>query len=137
MPLGLASSGRSTTGGGSSIPGHCHYASIRGSPCLPITIFALSVNGFARATPSLQPVVLAYASYGVLLFAGLIVAGWWVARRRADVAVMAAAVWVPLGALLAIAINQPIADLVGEARPYDALPDIFVLAERRRSVLCQ
>ena len=42
---------------------------------------------------------------------------------------MAAALWAPLGTLIAVGINQPIADLVGEERPYAILPDILVLAQ--------
>lgn len=90
----------------------------------------LTVNGFAQSTPWLNPVVLAYAGYGIVLFAGLVVAGWWVARRRADVAVMAAAIWVPIGTVIAVGVNQPIAELVGERRPYEVLPDILVLGQR-------
>ncbi len=41
---------------------------------------------------------------------------------------MAAALWAPLGTLLAVAVNQPIVALVQEQRPHDALPGILVLA---------
>lgn len=78
----------------------------------------LSTNDFARSTPWLQPIMLGYADYGIVLFAVLMVLGWWVARRRAQVAGMAAALWVPLGTLIAVGINQPIADLVGEERTF-------------------
>jgi undecaprenyl-diphosphatase len=40
---------------------------------------------------------------------------------------MVAALWVPLGVLAALAINQPIADTVGEVRPCNALHEIVVL----------
>jgi undecaprenyl-diphosphatase len=54
-------------------------------------------------------------------------AGWWTARSAANPAKMAAALWVPIGVLAALAINQPIADAVGEVRPCNALHDIVVL----------
>ena len=68
------------------------------------------------------------AGYGLVVFAGLLLAGWWIARRDGDPTRMAAALWAPLGTLLAVAVNQPIVALVHEARPYDALTGILVLA---------
>ena len=90
----------------------------------------LSMNDFARATPWLNGPVAAFAGYGLVLFAALLVAGWWIARRDGDPARMAAAVWAPIGVLIALAVNQPIADLANVARPYSVLPDILVLAAR-------
>jgi membrane-associated phospholipid phosphatase len=89
----------------------------------------LSINNFAKSTPWLQPVVLAYPSDGIVVFAALMIAGWSVARGRAEARTMAAALWVPLATLIAVGINQPIADLVGQERPYAVLPDILVLAQ--------
>lgn len=86
-----------------------------------------AINGFARDTPWLHPVVSGYANYGAALFAVLMLAGWWSARGAADGRQMVAAVWAPLGVLVALAINQPIADAVGEVRPCNALHDIVVL----------
>jgi len=68
------------------------------------------------------------AGYGLVVFAALLLAGWWIARRDGDPIRMAAAVWAPLGTLLAVAVNQPIVALVHEQRPYDALTGILVLA---------
>ena len=76
----------------------------------------LRVNGFARDTPWLHPSSTGYADYGIVVFAALFLAGWWIARRRdGDLTVLAAAVWAPLGALLAVAVNQPIVALVARA----------------------
>ena len=86
-----------------------------------------AINHFARDTPWLHSVVLGYANYGIVLFALLMLGGWWTARNHRDPSQMAAALWVPLGVLLALAINQPIADAVGEVRPCNALHDIVVL----------
>jgi len=86
-----------------------------------------AINHFARDTPRLHAIVAGYANYGTALFAVLMLAGWWTARSAADPAKMAAALWVPLGVLAALAINQPIADAVGEVRPCNALHDIVVL----------
>lgn len=86
-----------------------------------------AINGFARDTPWLHPIVSGYANYGTLLFALLMLAAWWTARQAGDLHRMTAAVWTPLGVLAALAINQPIADAVAEVRPCNALHDIVVL----------
>lgn len=88
------------------------------------------INDFAKATPWLHPIVLAYANYGIVVFAGLMLAGWWSARRQANPVGVAAAVWAPLGMLLALGVNQPISAMVGEPRPYTTLQHIVVLAHR-------
>ena len=85
------------------------------------------VNDFARSTGWLHAPMLAYATYGVVLFAGLLLAGWWIARDRGP-RVMAAALWSGVGTLIAVAANQPIVDGVHEARPYTVHPHILVLA---------
>jgi membrane-associated phospholipid phosphatase len=90
----------------------------------------LRINEFARDTPWLHAVITGYADYGILVFAALLLAGCLLARRRGDLTVLAAAVWAPLGALAAVAINQPIVSMVAEPRPYAVLPDIVVLAHR-------
>ncbi len=88
-----------------------------------------AVNDLARRTPWAHGAVLAYASYGVVLFAALILASWWTARRSGP-RTMAGALWAGAATLLAVALNQPIVAAVGEARPYTAHPGIFVLAHR-------
>ncbi len=92
------------------------------------TSLFLSVNDFARSTPWLHGPLVLYAGYGLVVFAGLLVAGWWIARKAGDPVRMAAALWAPAGMLLALAVNQPIVAAVNESRPYASLPDILVLA---------
>ncbi len=89
----------------------------------------LAVNDLSADTPALHGVLRDYAIYGVVLFAVLLLAGWWLARGRGPVA-MASALWAPVGMLLAIAVNQPIGRLVHEARPYAVLPHVLVLVPR-------
>ena len=87
------------------------------------------VNDFARHTGWLHGPILAYASYGVVLFGALLLVGWWQARDR-DPRTMAAALWTGAGMLLAVAANQPIVNGMREARPYTDHPQILVLAHR-------
>jgi membrane-associated phospholipid phosphatase len=88
------------------------------------------INEFAKATPWLHGVVVAYANYGLALFAGLLLAGWWTGRRIAEPTTMAAALSAGVATLLAVALNQPIVGWVHEARPYTTHSAILVLAHR-------
>lgn len=88
------------------------------------------VNSFARHTGWLHQPMLAYATYGVVLFAGLLLAGWWVARSTGDLEKVAAALWAPVGMLVALAVNQPLVHAFREPRPYDVQSHILVLAHR-------
>ncbi|SDF83787.1 phosphatase PAP2 family protein [Klenkia brasiliensis] len=93
----------------------------------------LAVDGFARGTGWLHTPVLLFATYGLVLFGALLAAGLWTRRGRSD-RELAAAGWAPVAALLALALNQPLGAAVGEARPYDAHPDLLVLATRTTDV---
>jgi membrane-associated phospholipid phosphatase len=86
----------------------------------------LTINDFARNTAWLHAPMTAYAKYGLLLFAGLLVAGWWVARSR-PARVMAAALLAPVATVVAVGLNQPIIKTVAEARPYVTHPGALVL----------
>jgi membrane-associated phospholipid phosphatase len=88
------------------------------------------VNEFAGATGWLHAPLRAYAQYGVILFALALVAAWWRARRSDDASTVAAALWAPVGTLLALAANQPLVHWVDEPRPYTALPHVLVLVSR-------
>ncbi|QNE21322.1 phosphatase PAP2 family protein [Kribbella qitaiheensis] len=88
------------------------------------------INAFAKATPWLHTPAQIYAGYGVVLFAFLLLAGWWIARRTGDVSRVAAAITAGGATLLALAVNQPIVHAVNEARPYSSLHNILVLANR-------
>jgi undecaprenyl-diphosphatase len=48
-----------------------------------------AINRFARDTPGLHVLVNGYASYGIAVFALLLLTGWWTARRSNDPARMA------------------------------------------------
>jgi undecaprenyl-diphosphatase len=88
------------------------------------------VNDLARATPWLHAVVAGYAAYGVVAFGALLLAGWWTARRTAGTPRMVAALCAGAATLIAVAANQPIVNMVHEARPYTTHPHILVLAHR-------
>lgn len=88
------------------------------------------INALARATPWLHSVITAYADFGVVVFALLLVVGWWIARRSGQPERVAAVVCAGAATLLAVGINQPFVSAVHEARPYTVHPDALVLATR-------
>jgi membrane-associated phospholipid phosphatase len=100
------------------------------SPVFGDRHFFDTINSLARDTGWLHTPMLEYANYGIALFAGLLLVGWWVARSTGNRAKMAAALWTPLGTLAALAINQPIVNGVREARPYTVLHSMLLLAHR-------
>lgn len=85
------------------------------------------IQDFARHTGWLHGFMTGYATYAVVLFALLLGAGYWLARRRGSLPTLAAVAWAGLGTLVALAINQPIANTVAEPRPYYTLPHALLL----------
>ena len=89
-----------------------------------------TINALARSTPWLQPWMALYATVGgLVLFVELMFIGWWIARRRTNLATVAAALWTPLGMLLAVGINQPISAAFAERRPYLMYTHLLTLTE--------
>ena len=88
------------------------------------------VNRVADGTPFAHALLVAYAKYGVALFAGLLLVGWWSARRAGDRRSMAASLWGGAGALAALGVAQPIGPVVDRARPYDVMPAAHLLISR-------
>lgn len=89
-----------------------------------------AVNHLARATPWLHGPARLFAEYGVGLFAVLLLLSWWSARRDGDPRRVAAALWAPVGALLALGLNQPLVATFAEPRPFTVVPNALVLVTR-------
>ena len=90
----------------------------------------LHLNSFAKATSSLHAGFRAYAQFGVVLFAVVLVWSWWTARSSRDLRAVSAALWAPAGALLAVGLNQPLGNAVREPRPYTTHRHVEVLVAR-------
>jgi membrane-associated phospholipid phosphatase len=88
------------------------------------------VNDFMQRTSWLHPAATAYANYGVVLFAVLLVAAALMGRRSATREVLARAILAGAGALVAVAVNQPIVHAVAEPRPFTRVHDAIVLVHR-------
>jgi undecaprenyl-diphosphatase len=89
-----------------------------------------AVNHASRVTPWLHTPARLYAQYGVVVFAGLLLLSWWIARNSGDLRRTTAALWAPVGALIALGVNQVLAGAVAEPRPYAVLPHPLVLVSR-------
>ncbi|WP_103341139.1 phosphatase PAP2 family protein [Amycolatopsis sp. CA-126428] len=86
----------------------------------------LDVVGFARSTPWLHGFFQIYTDAGLGLLAVLAAVAWWRGRGK-PAEVMAAALWVPLGALLAYGLSNLVKIVVQEPRPclrYPAMPTV-------------
>ena len=90
----------------------------------------LHVNAFARHTNILHTPMRLYAQYSVVLFAAALLIAWWIARSNPNPRAMAAALWAPAGALLALGLKQPLVGFVHEPRPYAVFPHALVLLSR-------
>jgi membrane-associated phospholipid phosphatase len=88
----------------------------------------LAVNSLARHTTWLHVPALAYAKYGLVLFALLLAAGVMISRR-APSRNLAAAGWACLATLIALGLNQPFGHLFAEIRPYATHPHLLRLAD--------
>jgi membrane-associated phospholipid phosphatase len=89
-----------------------------------------TINDLAQRSGWLHAAALGYATYGVLIFAALLLAGWWMARRSGKLPLVAGVLCASAASVLAVAINQPIVSWFAEPRPYEAVPNLLVLADR-------
>lgn len=89
-----------------------------------------SVNHLSRETPWLHAPARVYAEDGIVLFAVLLLGSWLLARRTGDLARVGRALWAPVGALVALGLNQLLVHGIGQSRPYAVLPHVLVLVHR-------
>ena len=65
------------------------------------------------------------------MFAVLLLVGWWLGRTsHTPIENVGKAVWAGAGALLALAINQPIGSAIDRARPYTVIPAMHLLVDK-------
>ncbi|NUR00170.1 MAG: phosphatase PAP2 family protein [Streptomyces sp.] len=90
------------------------------------------INGLAKDAPHwFDRVVSLVGEYGLLLAMALLVVGcWWSVRRRGDedaASSVAALVWAPVAAALAVLVNVPIRGFVERPRPFRTHDGLDVL----------
>lgn len=88
-----------------------------------------AVNRLQTNTAWAHGAVRLYAGRGVGIFAVLLLAGWWIGRRRRP-GVLAGAMSAGLASFLALGANQLIGHAVSRARPYATHPGVHLLVAR-------
>jgi hypothetical protein len=90
-----------------------------------------AINRFADRTAWAHGLARLYAKDGIALFAVLLVVGWWLGRASSTpVRSVAQAGLAGAGALLALAVNQPIGAAIDRARPYATIPTMHLLVDK-------
>ena len=88
-------------------------------------------NRLADRTSWAHGVVRFYAKDGIVIFAVLLLAAWWIGRASpTPIRNVGKAVWAGVGALIALAVNQPIGSAIGRARPYTAIAGVHLLVDK-------
>ncbi|MFF4902448.1 phosphatase PAP2 family protein [Streptomyces sp. NPDC001068] len=85
-----------------------------------------SVTDFARDTKWLNRPMEVWTNIGLGVFAILMIAGWWTARRRGPRA-MTVALAAPVAVLTAFAATEVIKKLVAEVRPCRSMPHAYLV----------
>jgi membrane-associated phospholipid phosphatase len=87
------------------------------------------VNDFQQSTGWAHGIMREYAKYGVVVFAALLLVAGVMGLRQGPRA-LARVLWAAGAALVALVLNQPIANAVDRARPYAAHPNVHVLISK-------
>lgn len=85
-----------------------------------------SVTDFAKHTPWLNQPMELWTNLGLGVFAVLMVAGWWSARRR-DSTAMTLALAAPVSVLTAFVVAELVKKAVAELRPCRSLPHAYIV----------
>jgi membrane-associated phospholipid phosphatase len=88
-----------------------------------------TINQWSRDTSWAHGPLEAYANFGIVVFGiGLVVA--FLIGVRDDAKAMARTIWTAAAAIVALVVNQPIANLVDRARPYATHPHVLTLVDK-------
>ncbi|WP_344274089.1 phosphatase PAP2 family protein [Actinomadura napierensis] len=85
-----------------------------------------AVTDFARETKWLNAPMEWWTNAGLVVFAVLMVAGWWMARRR-DASAMTIALAAPFSVAVAFAAAEVIKKIAVEPRPCRSMPHAFIV----------
>ena len=88
------------------------------------------MNRLADRTSWAHGFFVAYAKYGIALFALLLLTAYLDGRQRGDRRAVAGSVWSAGAAVVALGLGQLIGGIINRARPYDAMTGIHLLIDR-------
>lgn len=89
-----------------------------------------SINRLADRTSWAHGLFKANATYGVFVFALLLLVAYVDGRQHDDIRAVAGSVWAGAATFIALGIGQLIGNAVGRARPYDTMRGVHVLVDR-------
>lgn len=87
------------------------------------------INRVAGSTSWAHGLLKANASYGIALFAVLLVIAYLHGRQRDDLTAVATSAWAAAAALIALGIGQLIGGAVDRARPYETMTNVHLLID--------
>lgn len=108
---------------------------VAGGESNPDVSLLYEINGIARSAPNWADRAMEFiGEYGIILgLAVLMLCAWWSVRRSADApAGVAALLWAPIAAGIALLINIPIRGFVRRPRPFLDHPGLDVLVNGKR-----
>ena len=88
------------------------------------------INSLAGRTGWAHGLFTAYAKYGIMLFAAVLVVAYLDGRQHGDLRAVSGSVWAAGAALVALGIGQLIGGAVDRARPYNAMTGIHLLIDK-------
>jgi membrane-associated phospholipid phosphatase len=88
-----------------------------------------TVNRLAADTSWAHPELRLYANFGIVVFGVALAACAWIGLRE-DARVLARTVWTGAAAVIALTLNQPLADAIGRARPFASHRGVLVLVDK-------
>ncbi|HEY0518335.1 MAG TPA: phosphatase PAP2 family protein [Ilumatobacteraceae bacterium] len=88
------------------------------------------INRLADRTGWAHGLFKANATFGIVLFAGLLLAAYLDGRQHRDPRAVAASVWAAGAALVALGVGQFVGRAVDRARPYASLANVHVLVDK-------
>jgi undecaprenyl-diphosphatase len=88
-----------------------------------------AVNRWSAQSSWAHPFFRSYANYGIVLFAVALAIAAWIGLRD-DARTLARAIWAAIAAVIALTVNQPLADWVDRARPFATHRGVLVLVDK-------
>ena len=88
------------------------------------------INRLADRTGWAHGIFKANASYGVVLFALLLLVAYLDGRQHGDLRALSASVWAGAATLIALGLGQVIGNAVARPRPYVTMPGVHLLVDR-------
>lgn len=88
------------------------------------------INRLAGRTGWAHGFFTAYAKYGIVLFAAVLLVAYLDGRQQGDLRAVSGSVWAAVAALVALGIGQLIGGVIDRTRPYNAMTGVHLLVDK-------